>query len=128
MLKRYLPLAVLAVAVAGCQTMGQLTVKDYKAKSGQRVMAGQAEPKSEYTCKKLAQEKRDWGLSGNMDKAAAIERVTSVAVEAAPGKGANYAYIMAPASFGIGSLNLNAFSDAEVAYYRCAGLPTAAYR
>jgi hypothetical protein len=128
MLKSYLPLAVLAVAVAGCQTMGQLTVKDYKAKSGQRVVAGQAEPKTDYGCKKVAQEKRDWGLTGNMDKAAAIQRVTSVAVETAPGKGANYAYIMAPASFGIGSINFNAFSDAEVAYYRCASLPTAAYR
>jgi hypothetical protein len=88
-------------------------------------VAGQAEPKSEYACQKLAQEKRDWGLSGNMDKVAAMEKVTLAAVDAAPGKGANYAYIMAPASFGIGSLNLNAFSDAEVAYYRCASLPAA---
>jgi len=74
----------------------------------------------------VAQEKRDWGLTGNMDKVAAMERVTLVAVDTAPSRGANYAYIMAPASFGIGSLNLNAFSDVEVAYYRCANLPAAA--
>jgi hypothetical protein len=125
MSKRTLSIALLAAAFAGCQTMGQMTVKDYTAKSGQLVVAGQAEPKSEYACQKLAQEKRDWGLSGNMDKVAAMEKVTLAAVDAAPGKGANYAYIMAPASFGIGSLNLNAFSDAEVAYYRCASLPAA---
>jgi hypothetical protein len=126
MSKGNLSIALLAAAITGCQTMGQMTVKDYMAKSGQRVVAGQAEPKSEYTCQKLAQEKRDWGLTGNMDKVAAMERVTRVAVDTAPGKGANYAYIMAPVSFGIGSLNLNAFSDAEVAYYRCANLPATA--
>jgi len=126
MSRRNLSIALLAAAITGCQTMGQMTIKDYTAKSGQRVMAGQAEPKSEYTCQKVAQEKRDWGLSGNMDKVAAMEKVTLVAVDAAPGKGANYAYIMPPASFGIGSLNLNAFSDAEVAYYRCANLPAGA--
>jgi hypothetical protein len=116
----------LCAALAGCQTMGGLTVKDYTAKSGQRVVAGQAEPKAEYSCHKLAQEKQDWGLTGNMDKVSAMERVTSVAVDSAPGKGANYAYIMAPASFGIGSLNLNAFSDAQVGYYKCNSLPASA--
>jgi hypothetical protein len=108
--------------------MGGLTVKDYIAKSGQRVVAGQAEPKADYGCQKLAQEKQDWGLTGNMDKVAAMERVTRVAVDAAPGKGANYAYVMAPAQFGIGSLNLNAFSDAQVAYYKCANLPASVGR
>jgi hypothetical protein len=103
--------------------MGQLTVKDYQAKSGQRVMAGQAEPKAEFGCQKLAQEKQDWGLTGNMDRVAATERVTAVAVDTAPKKGANYAYIISPAQIGIGNLNLNAFSDAQVAYYRCAALP-----
>jgi len=29
-----------AAALAACQTMGGLTVKDYTAKSGQRVMTG----------------------------------------------------------------------------------------
>jgi hypothetical protein len=38
-----------------------------QAKSGQRVMAGQAEPKAEYSCQKLAQEKQEWGPKGNMD-------------------------------------------------------------
>lgn len=112
-----------AFALAACQTMGGLTVKDYTAKSGQRVMAGQAEPKAEYACQKVAQEKQDWGLKGNMDKVAAMERVTAVAVDSAPGKGANYAYVMAPAQFGIGSINVNAFSDAQVAYYSCNNLP-----
>lgn len=115
--------ALLAFTLAACQTMGSLTVKNYTAKSGQRVMAGQAEPKSEYNCQKLVQQKQDWGLTGNMDKVAAMERVTAVAVDTAPSKGANYAYIMAPAEFGFGSLNLNAFSDARVAYYKCANLP-----
>jgi hypothetical protein len=115
--------ALLAFALAACQTMGGLTVKDYTAKSGQRVMAGQAEPKAEYSCSKVTEDKQDWGLTGNMDKVAAMERVTKVAVDTAPGKGANYAYVKAPAEFGFGSLNLNAFSDARVAYYKCASLP-----
>jgi len=115
--------AVSALALAACQTMGGLTVKDYTSKSGQRVMAGQAEPKAEYNCQKLAQEKQDWGLKGNMDKVGATERVTATAVENAPGKGANYAYIMAPAQMGIGAVNVNAFSDAQVAYYKCNNLP-----
>jgi hypothetical protein len=105
--------------------MGGLTVKDYTAKSGQRVMAGQAEPKADYGCQKLSQEKQNWGVSGTMDKAAAMERVTAVAVDSAPGKGANYAYVIAPASIGIGSVNVNAFSDAQVAYYKCGSLPAA---
>jgi len=126
MSKRNFSIALLAAAITGCQTVGQMTVKDYTAKSGQRVVAGRAEPRSEYACQKVAQAKRDWGLTGNMDKVAAMERVTRVAVDTAPGKSANYAYIMAPASFGIGSLNLNAFSDAEVAHYRCTNLPGAA--
>ena len=118
----------IAAALAGCQTMGGLTVKDYTAKSGERVVAGQAEPKSEYGCMKLAQEKQDWGLTGNMNKVAAMERVTRVAVDTAPSKGANYAYIMAPAEWGVGSLNLNAFSDARVAYYKCNSLPASVGR
>ena len=118
----------IAAALAACQTMGGLTVKDYTAKSGQRVVAGQAEPKSEYGCLKLAQEKQDWGISGNMNKVGAMERVTRVAVDTAPSKGANYAYIMAPAEWGPGSLNLNAFSDAKVAYYKCKDLPASVGR
>jgi len=112
-----------AFALAACQTMGGLTVKDYTAKSGQRVMAGQAEPKNEYDCQKVAQEKQDWGLKGNMDKVAATQRVTAAAVDTAPTRGANYAYIMAPAEIGIGAINVNAFSDAQVAYYKCSKLP-----
>jgi hypothetical protein len=123
MLKGNAAVALLASALAACSAVGQFTVKDYQAKSGQRVMAGQAEPKAEYSCQKLAQEKQDWGLKGNMDRVAATERVTSVAVDTAPQKGANYAYIISPAQIGIGNLNVNAFSDAQVAYYRCAKLP-----
>jgi hypothetical protein len=114
-----------AAALAACQAIGGLTVKDYTANSGQRVMAGQAEPKSEYDCAKVAQEKEPWGIKGNMDKVGAMERVTATAVDNAPGKGANYAYIMAPAEIGIGAVNVNAFSAAQVAYYKCASLPAA---
>ena len=122
MLMRFSSIALLAFAVAACNTMGQLTVKNYKAKSGQTVMAGQAEPKAEYNCHKVTQEKAEWGLGGTMDRVAAQERVTAAAVEAAPGKGANYAQIMPPAQIGVGSVNVNAFSSAQVAYYKCASL------
>jgi hypothetical protein len=129
MLKRYLPLAFLALGVAACSTVensiGGLTVKDYKAKSGQRVMAGQAEPKSDFGCRKLEQEKQDFGLSGTMDKAAAIEKITAAAVERAPAKGANYAHIMVPSEMRFGGFNANAFKDAQVAYYQCGSLPAA---
>jgi hypothetical protein len=123
-MSRYL--AVLAAAaLAGCQAMGGLTVKDYTAKSGQRVMAGQAEPKAEFGCAKLSQERKEWGMKGNMDKVGATQRVTAEAVDAAPAKGANYAYIMPPAEVGVGGFNVKAFSDAQVAYYKCASLPAA---
>jgi len=114
-----------AAALAACQTMGGLTVKDYTAKSGQRVMAGQAEPKAEYACAKVAQDRHEWGIKGNMDKVGAMQRVTSEAVDAAPGKGANYAYIIAPGEASIGAFNVNAFKDAQVAYYKCTSLPAA---
>jgi hypothetical protein len=122
---RKIAIAAVAAALAACQTMGGLTVKDYTAKSGQRVMAGQAEPKAEYACAKVAQERAEWGIKGNMDKVGAMERVTSAAVDAAPAKGANYAYIMAPGEASIGGFNVNAFKDAQVAYYRCTSLPAA---
>jgi hypothetical protein len=54
-----------------------------------------------------------------------MERVTAEAVDAAPGKGANYAYIKAPAQVGVGAVKVNAFSDAQVSYYKCASLPAA---
>lgn len=125
MFRRNVATVALAAALAACQTMGGLTVKDYTAKSGQRVMAGQAEPKAEYSCAKLAQERAEWGIKGNMDKVGAMERVTNAAVDAAPSKGANYAYIMAPGQASIGAINVNAWSDAQVAYYKCASLPAA---
>lgn len=120
---KYASVAVLAAAVVGCSAVGQLTVKDYEAKSGARVMAGQAEPKAEYRCDKLAQERQDWGIKGNMDKAGAMQRVTAAAVEAAPGRGANYAHVIAPGEASIGGLNVNAFKDAQVVYYKCTSLP-----
>ena len=58
-----------------------------------------------------------------MDRAAATERVTRVAVDAAPAKGANYVDIMTPSEARLMGFNLHAFSDARVAYYRCANLP-----
>jgi len=112
-----------AAALAACSTVGQLTVKDYQAKSGQRVMAGQAEPKADYKCAKVAQERHDWGMKGNMDKSGAMERVTAAAVEAAPGRGANYAHVQPPSEASVGGFNVNAFKDAQVVYYKCASLP-----
>ena len=127
MSKKYLILIGALVTVTGCSSiqnmMGGLTVKNYTAKTGQRVMAGQAEPKSDYGCSQVTREKEDFGLSGNMDKAAAIERITQVAVDKAPSKGANYAYVIVPSETSIGGFNVNAFKDAEVAYYKCASLP-----
>jgi len=125
MYPRNIATVALAAALAACQTMGGLTVKDYTAKSGQRVMAGQAEPKAEYSCAKVAQERAEWGIKGNMDKVGAMQRVTSAAVDAAPAKGANYAYIIAPGQAYVGAVQVNAFSDAQVAYYKCASLPAA---
>jgi len=123
-----LPIVLLALAASGCTSvenaMGRkFTVKDYTAASGERVMAGQAEPRDEYGCSKIAEEKRDWGLSGNMDRPAATERVTRVAVDAAPARGANYVDILVPSEASLMGFNLHAFSDARVAYYRCASLP-----
>jgi hypothetical protein len=116
-----IPLA--AMLLAGCSAMGGLTVKDYTAASGQRVMAGQAEPKSEYQCQKLSEESHDWGMKESMNKAGAIEQLTQAAVQAAPGKGANYAYLHLPGEANVGALNVNAFNDPEVIYYKCASLP-----
>jgi hypothetical protein len=123
MLKAYWSVILLAALVAGCSTMGRITVKDYTAASGQRVMAGQAEPKNEYRCQKLIEEAHDWGMKESMNKAAAIEKLTQAAVEAAPGKGANYAYLHLPGEATVGALNVNAFNDPEVIYYKCASLP-----
>jgi len=58
-LRNYLRVLFAAIVVGGCSTVGQLTVNDYQAKSGQRVMAGRAEPKAEYKCTILAQVKQD---------------------------------------------------------------------
>ena len=123
MYKKHMTIVVLAGLLTACSTIGQLTVKDYQAKSGQRVMAGQAEPKADYQCQKLAQERHDWGMKGNLDKAGATQRVTAAAVEAAPGRGANYAHVMPPSDTSIGGVNINTFKDAQVAYYKCASLP-----
>jgi hypothetical protein len=123
MSKKRMTIVVVAGMLTACSTIGQLTVKDYQARSGQRVMAGQAEPKAGYQCQKLAQERHDWGMKGNMDKAGATQRVTAAAVEAAPGRGANYAHVMPPSDTSIGGVNINTFKDAQVAYYKCASLP-----
>jgi hypothetical protein len=123
MLKGYCSIVTLAVLLAGCSTMGRITVNNYTAASGQRVMAGQAEPKSEYQCQKLVEETHDWGMKESMNKAGAIEKLTQTAVEAAPGKGANYAYLHLPGEANVGALNVNAFNDPEVIYYKCASLP-----
>lgn len=118
---RFFCIAVLALS--GCASVGQLTVKNYNAKSGQRIMAGQAEPKAEYRCDRVAQERHDWGMKGTMDRVATQERVTAAAVESAAARGANYAHIIPPSETSIGGININAFKDAQAVYYKCASLP-----
>ena len=115
----------LAAVLVGCNTMGRITVKDYTAASGERVMVGQAEPKSEYGCQQVLEEEHDWGMKESFDKARAIEQLTQTAVQAAPGKGANYAYLHLPGEATVGVVNVNAFNDPEVVYYKCASLPAA---
>jgi hypothetical protein len=119
----YWSIIPLIALLTGCNTMGRITVKDYTAASGQRVMAGQAEPKGEYQCRKLVEEEHDWGMKESLDKAGAIERLTQAAVQAAPGKGANYAYLHLPGEATVGIVNVNALNDPEVVYYQCANLP-----
>jgi hypothetical protein len=112
-----------AVAATGCSTVGRITVKGYTASTGERVMAGQAAPEGAYDCEKLSQESQPWGLAGNMDRVHATEHLTKTAVDSAPAKGANYVYVMVPGTASIGGFNVNAFKDAQVAYYKCANLP-----
>lgn len=78
---------------------------------------------SEYQCQKLGQEQQEWGFKGNLDRAAATASVTQVAVDSAPAKGANYVYVMLPSEKSIGGFNVAAFSDAQVAYFKCSNLP-----
>jgi hypothetical protein len=114
----------MAVAMVGCSVVQQLTVKNYRSGSGARVLAGQSEPKAEYDCARISQERQDWGLAGNMSRFGAMQQVTTVAVDSAPAKGANYAYVMAPGEANVvGGFNVNAFKDAQVTYYSCANLP-----
>lgn len=124
---KLLVMILVTLAISGCVSLenaiGQITVKNYTAETGERVMAGQAEPKDEYRCRLVTQQTQDWGLSGNMNKAAAIERVTAVAVDTAPGLGANYAFARVPSETSIMGFNINAFDDAQVAYYACTSLP-----
>jgi hypothetical protein len=60
------------------------------------------------------------------NQADAIEKITVAAVNAAPAKGANYAYVILPSEFGMGGLNMNAFRDVYVAHYKCEKLPPVA--
>jgi len=90
-------------------------------------MAGQSQPNSEYECRQIMEERRDWGFKGNVNRVAATERVTSAAVESAPGTDANCAHVITPSEFGPGGdsviVNVNAFRAAKVVYYKCANLP-----
>jgi hypothetical protein len=115
-----------AFGLAACSTVGQLTVKDYKAGTGEHVLAGEAEPKAEYRCEKVSQEPQPWGMAGNMNRAGATEKITAKAVDSAPAKGANYVYIVTPGEAKVGGFNVNAFKDAQAAYYKCANLPPSA--
>jgi len=123
MVKRFVAIAA-AAALAACQTTAEPNVKSYTARSGETVVAGEATPKSEYSCQKLSTEKQLWG-AGVRDRVAAEERITRDAVDAAPSKGANYVNVMPPVPTSLGSINVNAFADARVEYYRCANLPPA---
>lgn len=116
-------LTIASLSFFACGTLGQLTVHDYTAKSGQRVVAGQAQPKSEYDCKVVSEGKQEWGIKGNMDKAGAQQRAIASAVDQAPTKGANYVFVDPPAEVGIGGLNVNALSRADVTWYKCKNLP-----
>jgi len=123
MLVRQMLIFSMAVGLAACSTVGQLTVRDYKSKTGEHVLAGQAEPKAEYRCEKVAEEPQPWGIAGNMNRAGTTEKVTAVAVDSAPSKGANYVYIVTPGEAKVGGFNVNSFKDAQAAYYKCANLP-----
>jgi hypothetical protein len=125
MFKYTFTLTILAMALAACSSMGQLTVKDYTAKSGERIVGGEAVPKSEYNCDKVAEDKKPWGVSGNMNKVGTYNRVIASVVDEAPGKNANYVNVQPPASYGIGALNVNSFARADVEYYNCKNLPPA---
>ena len=114
--------SVLTLGFTACSTMGHMTAKDYTSKSGQRVLAAQAEPKPEYRCAKLGQESHDWGVSGSMNRVAAQEKLTAAAVEGAAARGGNYAHVMPPSEASIGGFNVNAFKSAQAAYYKCAAL------
>ena len=123
MSRRIAMVCAIAIGTAGCSTVGPITVKNYTASSGERVVAGQAAPEGSYDCEKLSQEPRPWGLTANMNRAHATENLTAAAVDSAPAKGANYVYVMVPGEARIGGFNVNAFKDAQVAYYKCASLP-----
>jgi hypothetical protein len=126
MFKSTVVTALFATSLMACSTMGQLTVKDYTAKNGQHIVGGQVAPKAEFNCKKVAEEKKDWGVSGNMDKVGTYNRTIASAVDTAPKKKANYVNVIPPASYGVGSVNVNGFSGAEVEYYNCKNLPAPA--
>lgn len=126
MSKIHIAVIIVSGAIAACSTIGRITVKDYRAESGERVMAGQAEPKSAYDCRQVSKESAssNWGLkAGLFNKAEAIERITVAAVNAAPAKGANYAHVIFPSEFGPPGVNVNAFRDVYVAHYNCENLP-----
>lgn len=118
-----IPLLAMLTALAGCQSVGRLTVRDYTLSNGEHAAIGQAEPKEEYQCTLLAREQEDWGLTGNMDQAAAMERMREVALENMPRKHANYGYLEKPSELGVMGFNVNAFRDAKISYYRCSQLP-----
>lgn len=121
---RFLIAASAMLALTACQTIGKLTVRDYTAANGEHVMIGQAEPEDAYQCSLISREKEAWGLTGNMDEAAAMERMREVALEKMPGKHANYGYLARPGNTSVMGFNVNAFDDAEIAYYRCEALPS----
>lgn len=115
--------SALLLTVTGCNTIGQLGVRDYASPTGERVMAGLVAPKTEYNCNMLVQEPEQWGFSATVDKAASIQKVTKSAVDKAPAKSANYAHVMIPSESRVMGWDVNAFKSAQVAYYKCENLP-----
>lgn len=122
---RFLPALSAVLVLTACQTVGKLTVRDYTAANGEHVMIGQAEPEADYRCRLIGREQEAWGLAAHMDEAAAMVRMREVALEKMPGKQANYAYLIRPGDALLGNFNVNAFKDAQIAYYHCDALPAA---
>jgi hypothetical protein len=116
--------------LAGCasvqNSLAERGVRDHKTKAGMRVMVAQLEPKTDYRCQKLSQEAQAWGLKGRMMTASAYQNLVEETAERAASQNANYVHVMLPGDVGVMGVTVTAFSDAQVAYFKCTNLPTSA--